>query len=77
MTQEQVKVLPATSGRPIDLELLEKRAQSAVNGYTADVNITCYVYGQDVLALARYVRNLEQENRNLKALVPVATVAKP
>ena len=66
MTQEQVKVLPATSGRPIDLELLEKRAQSAVNGYTADVNITCYVYGQDVRALVRDIRSLKEENRKLR-----------
>ena len=42
-----------------DLEKLEKRAQTALNGYTADVNITCYVYGADVLTLIKEVRELQ------------------
>ena len=47
--------------RPVDLDKLEKRAQDAINGYSADINITCYVYAQDVLALTCYVRHLEEK----------------
>ena len=49
-----------------ELYTLERRAQNAVNGYTADVNITCYVYGQDVRALVQDIRSLKEENRNLR-----------
>ena len=49
-----------------ELNTLEQRAQNATNGYTADVNITCYVYGQDVRALVRDIRSLKEENRKLR-----------
>ena len=48
-----------------DLEKLEKRARSALNGYSADVTITCYVYGTDVLALLDEVKKLKGENERL------------
>ena len=44
-----------------ELGTLEKRAQNALSGYTHDVNITCYVYGQDVLMLVQEVRRLKEE----------------
>ena len=44
-----------------DLEKLEKRARSALNGYSADVTITCYVYGTDVLVLLEEVKKLTGE----------------
>jgi len=49
-----------------DLDKLEKRARNAVAGYGSDVNITCYVYGKDVLMLLDEVRELSRENDALK-----------
>ena len=49
-----------------DLEKLEKRARSALNGYSADVTITCYIYGTDVLALLDEVKRLDGEVKKLK-----------
>lgn len=43
----------------LDLDLLEKRARNAVHGYPSDVNINCYVYGRDVLALVQQVKKLQ------------------
>lgn len=48
-----------------DLDILERRARSALNGYSADVTITCYVYGTDVLALLEEVKKLNGENERL------------
>lgn len=47
----------------MDAELvkLQKRAESAQSGYTADVNITCYVYAKDVLYLLGVVKQLQSK----------------
>ena len=50
-----------------DIEKYEKRAANASQGYHADVNITCYVYGADVTALL---------NERLELLKQVATLEK-
>lgn len=50
---------------PEDIDRLEQRARSTANGYAYDTNISCYVYGQDVLALVREVRRLREENARL------------
>ena len=54
-----------------ELNTLERRAQNAINGYTADVNITCYVYGQDVLTLLKEIKGLK------KRLLDVADEFRP
>lgn len=43
------------------LTTLEQRAFSSLSGYAHDVNITLYVYGQDVTELCREVRRLKEE----------------
>ena len=48
-----------------ELEKYEKRARSALNGYTSDVNITCYVYGKDVLDLLEYIKVLQEKVRGV------------
>lgn len=48
-----------------EIQKLDQRARNAVNGYAADINITCYVYGQDILALLRDREELRKELRNL------------
>ena len=53
------KQVSGTSCRLSNFAILEKRARNAINGYAADVNITCYVYGCDVLALLQHVKNLQ------------------
>ena len=54
-----------TSG---EIEKLEKRALGGLSGYTSDVNITCYVYGRDVLALLNDRREILVELDTLKCL---------
>lgn len=84
MTEADMKLLD-----PKPLETIERRAQNAVNGYAADVNITCYVYGADVCALLNerrrllaIVDRLRTENAHLmqalaKAVQPVENVPVP
>lgn len=71
----------------LDLVKLEQRASKAINGYSADVTINCYVYGKDVLALIRRIKTLEKTMEEMNAAgvalekrlreSPVASVAEP
>lgn len=56
---------------------LENRATSGLNGYAADVTITCYVYGADVISLLNERRVLLGEIDRLQALVPRDPSAAP
>lgn len=58
-----------------EVNRLEKRASNAVNGYTSDVNITCYVYGQDVIKLLNERQLLMEEIERLKTSVMVGKEA--
>lgn len=59
-----------------DFKRYEDRAHNAISGYSADVNITCYVYGADVLALLKEIKELKLANELLKSSVDQKRVTK-
>ena len=60
-----------------EIDKLEKRALGGLSGYTADVNITCYVYGKDVLALLNDRREILAELDMWKRLADGRGVSHP
>lgn len=52
---------------PEKLAKLEKRARDACSGYGSDVNITCYVYGQDVMELIQEIKRARELEGKLRA----------
>lgn len=62
--KDLVETVPTLT--PEDIDRLEQRARSATNGYAFDVNISCYVYGQDVTILLNELRRATRQIARLQ-----------